>query len=135
MHFPLTLVLATAASAAAQASCPKYTDYAGQRHAPFSSGKYQFPYQRPAEECRSYMVPEVEQTIKDMSKTIKDQDLYRLFVNTWPNTVDTTVLWKGFAADDPKEEVGRPITPPHQMREKSQKNTINKSRNAKNLYY
>ncbi|KAK5995153.1 Meiotically up-regulated gene protein [Cladobotryum mycophilum] len=104
------LTLATAAVAVPAANCPKYTDYAGQRHTPYSSGKYALPYQRPGDDCRSYGVPEVEQTIKDMQSKIKDPDLYWLFQNTWPNTVDTTVLWTGAAADNANEELAFVIT-------------------------
>lgn len=101
-----TLLLAALAAATAQAAdCPNYEQYARVRHTPFSSGKYKFPNQRPAKECRSYVVPEVESVIEDMKETIKDPDLYRLFLNTWPNTVDTTVLWRGYSADNAKEEV------------------------------
>ena len=37
---------------------------------------------------------------------IIDPDLYRLFLNTWPSTVDTTFLWHGKAIDNDNEEVG-----------------------------
>ncbi|KAJ3492440.1 hypothetical protein NLG97_g5397 [Lecanicillium saksenae] len=80
------------------------------RHEPFSCGKYKFPYQRPSKECRSYAVPEVERVIKDMKKKVHDPDLYRLFLNTWPNTVDTTVLWHGMSAENPEEELAFVIT-------------------------
>ena len=101
-----SLVLATlAAGLTTAADCPAYEKYARERHAPFSCGKYKFPYQRPSEECRSYVVPEVERVIKDMKKKVRDPDLYRLFLNTWPNTVDTTVLWQGKSADNADEEV------------------------------
>lgn len=53
------------------------------------------------------MVPEVEDVIlRKMTSAIGDPDLYRLFQNTWPNTVDTTIKWHGVSADDPEEEVG-----------------------------
>lgn len=100
-----SIVLATLAGLATAADCPAYEQYARQRHEPFSCGKYKFPYQRPSQECRSYVVPEVERVIKDMKKKVHDPDLYRLFLNTWPNTVDTTVLWHGKSADNPEEEV------------------------------
>lgn len=99
-----SILLAALAASASAADCPNYEQYARVRHTPFSCGKYKLPYQRPAQECRSYIVPEVERTIKDMKKKIRDPDLYRLFLNNWPNTVDTTVLWRGHAADNADEE-------------------------------
>ena len=100
----LLAVFATA-MAAIPDSCPSYTTYSAASHPPLSPGKYQFPYMRPNATCRTYKVPKVEETIKDMKKTIKDPDLFRLFQNTWPNTVDTTVSWTGAAADNANEEV------------------------------
>ncbi|ATY66542.1 DUF1237 domain-containing [Cordyceps militaris] len=105
-----SLVLAALASLGTAADCPAYEQYARQRHEPFSCGKYKFPYQRPAEACRSYAVPEVERVLVDMKAKVRDPDLYRLFVNTWPNTVDTTVLWHGVSAENPDEELAFVIT-------------------------
>jgi hypothetical protein len=99
------VAIAGVAAAAVPSDCPQYDTYAAQQHAPYSAGKWQYPYQRPEERCRSYVVPEVEQTLSSMKGTIKDKDLYRLFVNTWPNTVDTTILWQGTALDNDDEEV------------------------------
>ncbi|PNY22449.1 Uncharacterized protein TCAP_07140 [Tolypocladium capitatum] len=103
-----TLVLALAGVAAAvgvPADCPAYDNYAAQTHQPFSSGKFKYPNQRPDSRCRTYMVPEVEQTIEKVGSQIKDPDLYRLFLNSWPNTVDTTILWRGVSDDNPDEEL------------------------------
>lgn len=98
------LLLALAITVTAE--CPKYVQWAYDRHGPYSEGQYEFPFQRPSEECRTYSVPAVEETIqKRMTSVIGDPDLYRLFQNTWPNTVDTTVKWHGFSADNPEEEV------------------------------
>lgn len=98
-------LLATATTATTATDCPAYEGYARQQHEPVSSGRYKFPYQRPSQGCHSYVVPEVERVIKDMKQKVYDPDLYRLFVNTWPNTVDTTVLWHGTSADNDLEEV------------------------------
>ncbi|KAG6039536.1 hypothetical protein E4U41_002464 [Claviceps citrina] len=108
---PIQLVaFAVAVSAAVPGDCPEYEQYARVSHAPYSSGSFKYPYQRPDERCRSYLVPEVEQTIQKVEQLVKDADLYRLFVNTWPNTVDTTVLWHGKALDNADEELAFVIT-------------------------
>ncbi|KAG9254644.1 uncharacterized protein F5Z01DRAFT_686504 [Emericellopsis atlantica] len=74
--------------------CPDYVDYAAERHPPFSSGIYEYPYQRPAGECHTHKVDEVEEIIgKGMNDTIADRDLHRLFENTWPKTLDTTLAF------------------------------------------
>ncbi|KAG6006502.1 hypothetical protein E4U54_000177, partial [Claviceps lovelessii] len=105
MWIPIQLVaFAVAAAAAVADECPEYEQYARVSHGPNSSGRFKYPYQRPAEQCRSYPVPAVEQTIKRVEQLVTDPDLYRLFVNTWPNTVDTTVLWHGKALDNADEE-------------------------------
>ncbi|KAG5979169.1 hypothetical protein E4U55_005486 [Claviceps digitariae] len=104
------LVSAVAVAAAVPDSCPEYEQYARVSHSPYSSGRFKYPNQRPAEQCRLYPVPEVEQTIKRVEQLISDPDLYRLFVNTWPNTVDTTVLWHGKALDNADEELAFVIT-------------------------
>ena len=79
--------------------CPNYASYSRTRHAEdeLSAGRYQLPLQRPSKECRTYQSQEVEDAIERMNTTIQDPDLYRLFENTFPNTLDTAVKWKGFA--------------------------------------
>ena len=82
--------------------CPDYSSFSQQRHPDnLSAGIHQLPYQRPAEECRTFRSQEVEDTITRLRTKMKDPDLFRLFENTYPNTLDTAVKWKGFAlADD-----------------------------------
>lgn len=107
---PLAALLFSPAPALAQ-ECPDYVEYARERHPPFSSGVYEFPFQRPSAECRTYVADAVEKVIaQDMNSSISDPDLYRLFTNTWPSTLDTTVKWTGFSADDPEEELAFIIT-------------------------
>lgn len=98
-------LLAIAATVTAK-ECPPYEKYASVRHPPFSHGVHEFPFQRPSQECRTYKVDEVEKVIaKQMNNTISDPDLYRLFENAWPSTLDTTVRWTGVSKDHPDEEV------------------------------
>ena len=46
----------------------------------------------------------------DRQSVIKDPDLYRLFQNSFPNSLDTAVKWKGFAANNSEEELTFLIT-------------------------
>ncbi|KAI1397502.1 glycoside hydrolase family 125 protein [Hypoxylon fuscum] len=89
----------------ASAQCPDYDAYSMQTHEPFSEGKYQLSYQRPTPECRKFNLSEVEDSIQEMKELVKDPDLFRLFENAFPNTLDTTVTWKGVSANDSAEEL------------------------------
>ncbi|GME31969.1 putative duf1237 domain-containing protein [Neofusicoccum parvum] len=95
---------------AAAQECPDYLDYATQRHEPFTNGTYQLPYQRPAPACRTFNVSGVEALIDRMEGVIADPDLYRLFENAYPNTLDTAIKWKGVAANNSDEELTFIIT-------------------------
>lgn len=79
--------------------CPTFENYMRGKPGPPSAGSRQFPALRPAPECRSYRVPAVDEYIEKMKGTIKDPDLYRLFENSFPNTLDTMVKWHGYAQD------------------------------------
>jgi meiotically up-regulated gene 157 (Mug157) protein len=92
------------------AQCPEYIDYATQVHEPLSSGKYKLAYQRPSEECRTFKSQGLEDVVSRMESVIKDPDLYRLFQNAYPNTLDTAIKWKGYAADNDEEELTFIIT-------------------------
>jgi hypothetical protein len=92
------------------AQCLEYLDYASAVHGPLSSGQYKLAYQRPSEECRTFKSLDVEDTITRMEGVIKDPDLYRLFQNAYPNTLDTAIRWKGYAADNAEEELTFIIT-------------------------
>ncbi|KAH9885488.1 glycoside hydrolase family 125 protein [Xylariomycetidae sp. FL2044] len=85
--------------------CPDYTAYASTRHGPFSEGKYHLSYQRPDPACRKFVLPQAEDAIEEMRGLVKDPDLFRLFENAFPNTLDTTVTWKGFANNGTEEEL------------------------------
>ena len=101
--------LCTSTLIAAQ-TCPDYADYAATPHAPFSGGRYNLSYQRPAPSCRTFTSPAVESTIARLNSTITDPDLSRLFENSFPNTLDTAIKWKGYAADNADEELTFVIT-------------------------
>ncbi|TQS34576.1 hypothetical protein Golomagni_05033 [Golovinomyces magnicellulatus] len=90
--------------------CQDYSSYSKSVHIPFSTGRYRLPYMRPKPECRTFNSSEVEKTIVEMKDIIKDPDMYRLFENTFPNSLDTAVMWRGFAADNSKEELTFLIT-------------------------
>uniref|UniRef100_A0A8H7XWY9 Glycoside hydrolase family 125 protein n=1 Tax=Psilocybe cubensis TaxID=181762 RepID=A0A8H7XWY9_PSICU len=75
------------------AQCPDYTTYSQMPHDPVSSGPLALPYMRPAPACRTFNSTAVEKVITDMKSLLKDPDLARLFENTFPNTLDTTVKY------------------------------------------
>lgn len=100
-------------------SCPDYVDYSQEAHEPFSAGKLKLPYMRPKEQCRTFNSPAVEvsidpkivnvathnwipyvnqwylfqKVISDIKARAKDPDLARLFENSFPSTLDTTVKY------------------------------------------
>jgi len=98
------MTLVNAAPVTLQQQCPNYERYAKQRHPEnLSPGNYQLPYMRPPPKCRSFYSREVEEAIERLQHNIKDPDLFRLFENAWPNTLDTMVKWTGFARENGTE--------------------------------
>ncbi|CAK7215679.1 hypothetical protein SBRCBS47491_002566 [Sporothrix bragantina] len=95
---------------AAAQGCPDYSSYSTQPHQPLSNGSYHLGYMRPDPGCRTFNISDVESTITSMASSISDPDLYRLFLNAFPNTLDTAIRWKGVAADNPDEELTFVIT-------------------------
>ncbi|KIK95139.1 glycoside hydrolase family 125 protein [Paxillus rubicundulus Ve08.2h10] len=79
--------------AAAQVDCPNYTIYAQTPKGNPSSGPLGLPYMRPEPACRTFNSTSVEKVISDMKARLKDPDIARLFENTFPNTLDTTVKY------------------------------------------
>lgn len=92
------------------AQCPDYSTYSTERHTPYSNGTYQLSYMRPAPACRTFNSSDVENVIVEMQSIITDPDLYRLFENAYPNTLDTAIKWKGYAANNSGEELTFVIT-------------------------
>jgi len=93
--------------------CPIYTEYSTVPHGDKSSGPLGLPFMRPEERCRTFNSSAVEvsppiplfswslainvltrqKVIQDMKDRLKDPDLARLFENTFPSTLDTTVSY------------------------------------------
>lgn len=113
---PLNLAMLTAfvgtlvISPVVAQSCPDYSDYSQQYHAPFSTGRYNLSSQRPDPPCRTFNSSVVEDTITRLQGAIADPDLRQLFTNAFPNTLDTAIRWKGVAANDSAEELTFVIT-------------------------
>jgi meiotically up-regulated gene 157 (Mug157) protein len=93
-----------------RADCPDYSTFSQQINQPVSSGKYQLSSMRPVAACRTFNSSVVDAAITKLQSVIKDPDLYRLFENSFPNSLDTAVKWKGYAADNPAEELTFLIT-------------------------
>ncbi|KAK3934046.1 Six-hairpin glycosidase-like protein [Diplogelasinospora grovesii] len=74
-------------------TCPDYTTYAQTPHGPLSDGPLGLPDMRPSPECRTFNSSVVERVISYMEANLKDPDLARLFANTFPSTLDTTVKY------------------------------------------
>lgn len=77
---------------------------------PFTSGVYQLSSMRPPKHCRTFRSPEVDDAIDSTVAQIADPDLKRLFSNAFPNTLDTTIAWRGVSEDNPDEELAFVIT-------------------------
>ncbi|KAI0700704.1 Six-hairpin glycosidase-like protein [Cytidiella melzeri] len=77
----------------AQAQCPDYTTFSQSPQSNLSTGPLKLPFMRPAPACRTFNSSSVEKVISDMKARLKDPDLARLFENTFPNTLDTTVKY------------------------------------------
>ena len=93
------LSLPSASSSTAVPRCIGYEQLQRSRHGPLSAGKRQFPYSRPPPECRTFNLTSMERLIERMNGTIKDPDLFRLFENSYPNTLDTMIRWHGYATE------------------------------------
>jgi meiotically up-regulated gene 157 (Mug157) protein len=90
--------------------CPDYSSYSQSRHEPFSSGKHALSSSRPPPACRTFNSTAVETLLANMTSTITDPDLACLFENTYPNTLDTAIRWRGHASNNPAEELAFIIT-------------------------
>lgn len=91
------------------AQCPLYQHYSAQKHEPFSAGRHNLSYARPIPSCRTFVAQEVEDEILRMKTVIADPDLFRLFENSWPSTLDTTIAWRGWSNATTKETESGPV--------------------------
>ena len=104
------LLFSLLASPSFSQSCPDYAAYSKERNKPFSAGRFKLAYQRPDLSCRTFTSSTVDEAIRNMSSVITDPDLYRLFENSFPNTLDTAIKWRGHARSNPKEELAFVVT-------------------------
>ncbi|KAK0115359.1 hypothetical protein ONS96_013817 [Cadophora gregata f. sp. sojae] len=107
---PASPVLSPKPTHSPAAECMGYESLQRSRKKPWSGGSRQFPYSRPAPECRTFNLPAMEQLIEKMRGVIKDPDLFRLFENTYPNTLDTMIKWRGYAKDIGEDGVEGNVT-------------------------
>lgn len=82
---------------AEEEECLSFEQLQRKKPGPLSAGKRQFPYVRPPSKCRTFELPALENFIERMRTVIKDPDLFRLFENSYPNTLDTMIKWHGYA--------------------------------------
>ncbi|KAI1082172.1 glycoside hydrolase family 125 protein [Whalleya microplaca] len=61
-------------------------------------------------QCRTFNSTRIEDAINQLKREIYDPDLFRLFENTFPNTLDTAIKWRGVAANNSQEELAFVIT-------------------------
>ncbi|AEO70287.1 9ad630e2-4600-40fc-87b7-b00687112647 [Thermothielavioides terrestris] len=92
-----TVITTSETPSPTQSECPKFEKLQQMRPGPLSEGRRKFPYVRPSPECRTFTLPALEDLIERMRKVIRDPDLFRLFENSYPNTLDTMVKWRGYA--------------------------------------
>ncbi|KAG7097158.1 hypothetical protein E1B28_004535 [Marasmius oreades] len=88
-----TAYITAAVLLSVSAQCPDYADYAKTPQGNPSNGALGLPFMRPEPACRTFNSTAVEKVIKDMKARLKDPDIARLFENTFPNTLDTTVRY------------------------------------------
>jgi hypothetical protein len=91
-------------SATPEPTCVGYMALQRMKQEPLSEGSRKFPYQRPSPECRTFNLPAMESLIERMKGVIKDPDLFRLFENSYPNTLDTMIKWRGYAKEEEAED-------------------------------
>ncbi|KAI0320258.1 Six-hairpin glycosidase-like protein [Amylostereum chailletii] len=89
----LVLPALVAGGGSVMAQCRDYTTFSQTPQGNASTGPLSLPFMRPPVECRTFNSSAVEKVVEDMKARLKDPDLARLFENTFPNTLDTTVKY------------------------------------------
>ncbi|KAF8180772.1 Six-hairpin glycosidase-like protein [Mycena galopus ATCC 62051] len=74
-------------------TCPDFSAYSTSPQGTPSTGPIGLPYMRPDVGCRTFNSTAVEKVIANLTSRMKDPDLARMFENTYPNTLDTTIKW------------------------------------------
>lgn len=82
--------------------CEDYTTYSTKKHKPLSKGELKLPFMRPPDECKTFKSAAVEELITDYGERMIDDDLFQLFRNCLPNTLDTTILWHNNDIESPR---------------------------------
>ncbi|KAL0581969.1 hypothetical protein V5O48_000027 [Marasmius crinis-equi] len=93
LKFNLPITITTSLALGASIQCPNYNEFAQAPQGNPSNGTLALPFMRPAPACRTFNSTAVEKVIEDMKTRLKDPDVARLFENTFPNTLDTTVKY------------------------------------------
>ncbi|KAI0049554.1 glycoside hydrolase family 125 protein [Auriscalpium vulgare] len=88
-----TMLAALGATMVVAQGCPDYTTFSEMPQGNSSAGTLKLPYMRPAPICRTFNSSAVEKVIQDITSRMKDPDIARLFENTFPNTLDTTIKY------------------------------------------
>ena len=91
-------------------NCKSFQALQMSKPGPKSEGKREFPYVRPPPECRTFKLPAMEKALEKMKSVVKDPDLFRLFENSYPNTLDTMVKWRGYANETDPETGNSTVT-------------------------
>ncbi|KAJ6571091.1 Six-hairpin glycosidase-like protein [Mycena capillaripes] len=76
-----------------RATCEDFATYSTRPKGTPSKGPLGLPFMRPSPGCRTFNSSAVEKVVANLTRRMKDPDLARLFENTYPNTLDTTVKW------------------------------------------
>ncbi|KAJ6600686.1 Six-hairpin glycosidase-like protein [Mycena sp. CBHHK59/15] len=76
-----------------RAGCEDFATYSTRPEGTPSRGPLGLPYMRPPAACRTFNSTAVEAVLGNIVPRMKDPDLARLFENTYPNTLDTTIKW------------------------------------------
>ncbi|KAJ7685841.1 Six-hairpin glycosidase-like protein [Mycena rosella] len=89
----VSLALVWATTVPELQTCEDFATYSTRPEGTPSHGPLGLPYMRPAPACRTFNSSAVEKVVANLTSRMMDHDLARLFENTYPNTLDTTIKW------------------------------------------